>query len=641
MARQIDLENRIRGENSVKSPDAGSGREYLQREYILVITDGQEDLQAAARYLQENVWRIKQQKNRGLDLVLEAVPNVSLAIDFLSQHLFSTSLVIAQKTLPESSGTRFGYVLSNFDHAILTLVIDPYTIRLHGGGDLRVSSIDMPKLLDTVALELKEMRVRRRSLNKMEYHDLEQLADERRSRIINILLNHGDYVIHGRTSEQVTKGFEFLNQVGTWITGIMYPLQAGDIDTATNGWRLAEGAFNWINSSDLTTFGQDQSIAGGYRLGNLKRLIEAKNTIFGFKRTKDYYEAVIFKQASDFYLQLAERNAENASRSRGKVRQLWQNAKLNVPRVVGVLQATQGGIVFMEYKGFTIYPISILEPGYPNILQEAVDSIKNKKSKLSSDILDATWLSATKSLGFWRANPYMDVSGINSVAEMVRYYTQRSQEFFVQILPVFGVNDQRNDAQIANFFAFLYSNSGMRQEDMSLRMDLRVEHLGYKIPDKPLPTLEDVIEATRKDGTINLQRVFEFGVLYDAGGRAMSVPLHHDLSHLKEHPLIMWSPEQATLYTASVLANQHMFTSLQNGRRNDALSWNKILEGIKSGTVEEFNKAYPGFTGYGKTELAIDVYRDLEEARQILVMRLPRLYIQRENQYLVLCRQGL
>ena len=191
--------------------------------------------------------------------------------------------------------------------------------------------------------------------------------------------------------------------------------------------------------------------------------------------------------------------------------------------------------------------------------------------------------------------------------------------------------------RIAAFFGYLNSQLKLQPENTALRLDMRLEHLGLDVGEKLLPTAKDVMYATQHTGATSQQAVDEALVFYDTGGKMHMVPLHHELSHLKEHPLLMWTSKQTQRYTAISLASQQMFTALKRG--NGTIKWYDRLNWAISTPPNEFNMheaatEIPVLQQFGPNEMIIDVYRDSEEARQILTMRLPRLYVRQDRKHL-------
>lgn len=631
-------------ENIVGGDGSGESGEFpvyptMMREFVLYITDGKPEHQKAAAHLQENLGRMVGQSKQGLEFVVQQVPDVLSALTTFKENPLDVVLIVADKRGPETSGWRIKYAINQFDHLVWTGVIDAYTVRdvnTPKGTGHRVTEINPEELAKTLALEVKEMRgLFRKPVYRLSQAEREQIIKERRLAVDRILLDAGDYIIHGKgTQRGIGSADEFDPNMG--VTAVMFPLRAGDLDTASARWqRLLKEKLSTTDLYGVTTFGLDQSIGGGYVLGDLTRM-KPGTPVFGFKRAGSYEEALTFKAATDFQIALAEESSKMSESSRGKLRQMWRMAKLNVPRVVGVLPDEKGAVVFMEYKGLTIYPIGILNPSYPNILQGLIDQIGKggDSSGIAAQVLDATFVTAAKKLGFWRANPNINAPAAD-LAERVKYYADREALFFRQA-SILGIElDNSQLAGIASFFDYLNSQLKLRPEDVALRLDMRVEHLGYETHDKLLPSVEDVIDATTLDGKVNLQEADDHLVFYDAGGKEISVPLHHELSHLKEHPLIRWNQLQAQRYTAIALTSQQMFEALK--KRNGALKWYDLLNSLIAASPDSFDaqsiaQYIPDIANFGPNELIIDVYRDLEEARQILVMRLPRLYIRQDRQ---------
>lgn len=608
-------------------------------EYILFVTEGIPELKAAALYLQENLERlIKTEKIYPKALVLN-VPDVSSAIHAYYNNPLDVALIIAQKKGQNASGSRIAYLLDSFDRPSLTKVIDPYILRnLQAPMSLgrRAAKVNPEQLAQTVALYFMEMRERsRKPIYDLPKEERSRLIHERKSAIDSILLEDGNYIIHGAEKYML----DFLNDfdLSMLIEYIMRPLILGDIDTATSRWFRIKNQMGAINLHGIVTFGADQSIAGGYKVADLTKP-ENQNGIFGLKAAPNYEDAVTFKIASDFHNRLAEEASRNSQTARGKLRQIWRSAKINVPNVLGVLSDDEKGIVFMEYRGLSIYPINILSKDYPDILQELLDYQKkvSERGKLASQLLDATFVAASRGLGFWRANPYMSAPHPDFADERQRYYEGREAQFFKDI-KLLGVN--LTDAQlerVTSFFHWLNSNLKLRPEDAALRMDMRLEHLGYYIKDKVLPTAEDAISAAQigNDGKIDLLKAGELLVIYDAGGSKTYVPLHHEVSHLKEHPLLMWSDAQTLRYVAIILASQQMSEALRG--KHNVLKWHETLKEIIETQPNNFSlqdavRYFPVLASFGPNESIIDIYRDFEEGRQILAMRLPRLYISQER----------
>ena len=632
------------------------------KEYVIFVTDGNPELQAAANYLQEHVGvirtylqerekRSRSGKQPQLPTVeILPIPDVNAAIRAFYANPIDVALIIAQKRGPETSGRRIRYLLEDFDHLVWTGVVDAYTVRDAGRPNdtgYRVNEINPEQLIDTVALELNEMRsLFRQPVYRLSENDRKDLAASRRRTIDQILLEHGDYIILGQNTQKDTSD---VGQMDTpmWITSVMIALRVGDVDTATARWQRAKKGMDTLGQYGITTFGLDQSIAGGYRVGDLTKLEQRGKPVFGLKRTITFEEAEAYKSATDFHLNLAERNRIAAGVSKSRItKHMLQTANLNVPRVIGVLNDEKSsGVVFMEYKGLCIYPISILAPGTPNILQELIDKAEQggEGGKLASDLIDMTFVKAATKAGFWRANPFTELQP-STVQAQPEYYSSREKKLVSQA-SLFGITlSEAQLDRIGSFFNYLNSQLKLGPEDLALRMDLRVEHLGYDVNEKLRPTAEDILSATQNGGRIEPQFVDQGLVFYDTGGVMTLVPLHHEISHLKEHPLTRWTKSQTQRYTAIALASQQMFESLK--RKNGAQKWHETLSSIIDTPAEAFNaqtvaRDIPSLAYFGPNETIIDIYRDLEEARQILAMRLPRIFIRQDGQRLATEQTGL
>ncbi|MBI2581020.1 hypothetical protein HYV85_04410 [Candidatus Woesearchaeota archaeon] len=642
------LEGLVNGEsggNGCESDKAGQTSpvsEYWSKEYVLVITDRKKELEAAALYLQKNLAGMVKKPRNGLELIVLAVPDVQSALNLYSENPFDVALVVAEKRGLETSGRRFKYVIEEFDHLVFTGVVDAYTKRdasAPKGAGSRVTAIEPNELAKTVALELEEMQRFRKPVSSISKEERYQLANERRMLIKRKLAEEPGYVLHG---EGVQKDLSYAEgDPGMLIAHVMLPLQLGDIDTATVRWQRAKKVLAQMALEGIVTFGMDQSIGGGYVVGDLIKLGRLRNPVFGYKLTPTHKEASTFKAATDFHKELAEQNSTTQAASKRFLWTVWQMAKLNVPQIIGVLPDGKSGVVFMGYKGFTIYPIGIAQPGYPNILEELI-TLANQNGdlgELASQLLDATFVTAAKKVGFFRANHYAEVPLAADVVERQVYYSQREALLFRQAasLGLLELGEEQLSA-IESFFSYLNSGLKLQPEGNALRLDLRVEHIGFDVEGKVnrlLPTAEDVIEGTQYNGSISPSAVDIKEVFYDVGGKKTPVPLHHEISHLKEHPLLRWDQAQAKRITAIALAAQNMFESLKRG--NDALTWYDRLNWLtsvppnSSSDMQEAAKLIPELASFGSNETLIDVYRDLEEARQILATRLPRLYVRSEK----------
>ncbi|MEK6837928.1 MAG: hypothetical protein AABX69_04715, partial [Nanoarchaeota archaeon] len=380
------------------------------------------------------------------------------------------------------------------------------------------------------------------------------LETDRQRTIDRILLEEGDYVILGRgVQKQVANFNELDTSISMLITSIMFPLRAGDIDTATARWQRARRSFNTLELSGITTFGLDQSVGGGYLVNDLTKLEKSGKPVFGLKKAPDFGEAKTYKAAVDFHIALAEENLGLTYNSKGKMRHIWQLARLNVPRVIGLLPDEKGtGLLFMEYKGLPIYPISLLQAGLPKILEELITYSKEESEHgtLAAQLIDRIFVTAAIKQGFWSANPYLELSPPQP-EERQRYYATKEELFFRQALSLGLVKLTESELErIAAFFGYLNSQLKLQPENTALRLDMRLEHLGLDVGEKLLPTAKDVMYATQHTGATSQQAVDEALVFYDTGGKMHMVPLHHELSHLKEHPLLMWTSKQTQRYTA-------------------------------------------------------------------------------------------
>lgn len=603
-----------------------------EKEYILVITDGRNDLRLAARYLQGR-FKAKEKNKRSPPNVVEC-DDISSAIQFYREHPFSIPLVVADESDPYSTGARFLFVQSSIEHPAFTNVADAYTMITREGGIYRVREIDLESFGKTIDLQLRGMRLRRRISSEYISRDLNALAENRRGTLDRILLEHGDYIFYKKPSESVTKALKLLNKPHNWIAAALRPLRAGDFDTASSVWNIIEDGIMLADPLDIAIIGEDQSMGGGYLIDDLSS-VRPDLPVDGFKRTKTYLDAHALKEVADFYAKLEHENSRNAANSKGGIESLWQIAKLNGPEILDILAAQKGGIVFMRNRGFTICPIGTLKP-YPNLLQDAAEmkaSLDTLVSSMGSQLLDATLIGASQKLGFWRANPHSKVDHGGAVQERRNYYTTHETMFFEQVGNVFGKTKEADIKIVRDFFGYINNWLNPLPEDMGLRLDLRVEHLGYDIPGKHLPKAQDVIDAIKQNASsIDYRRAYNYQVIYDIDGSTIVVPLHHELSHYKEHPILSMDMREAQRYTAAALAYQTAFGLLKEGREREAMIWYeavKLLEadkGIPSILNTLLYASFQGFSEFGKNELLIDIYRDLDEARQILTIRLPRLY---------------
>ncbi len=633
-------ENGNHGEELLTLPTVQRGN----KEYVVVVTDGRPELQAAADYLQQTLSGLVKLPKNSLELIVLQVPNVDVALQTYYEHPLDVALIVAEKRGPVSSGRRIKYVLDEFDHLVWTGVVDAYTVRdiktPKSVGE-RVTEIDQQQLAKTIALELKEMRsLFRKPVYRLSNEERRQLENQRRRRIDGILLEDGDYVIHGMgVQKQVASLDEMDTDIGMLITSIMFPLRAGEIDTATARWQRARTRFNTPELSGITTFGLDQSVGGGYVVSDLTKLAKGGKPVFGLKRAPHLEEAENYKAAADFHTSLAELNSGHVHTSKGRMRQIWQLARLNFPRVIGVLpDEKEAGVVFMEYKGLPIYPISVLQPGLPRILEELIAYSKEEgeQGKLAAQLIDNISVTAAIKQGFWNANPYVDTPPYNP-EERQRYYATREALLFSQASSLGLVRLTESELErIAAFFGYLNAQLKLRPEDVALRLDMRLEHLGFDVGEKLLPSAKDVMYGVQDGGAISQQAVDETLVFYDTGGKMHLVPLHHELSHLKEHPLLMWTDKQTQRYTAISLASRQMFEALKVG--NGTLKWYDVLNSVITTQPHEFNLQeaavkIPNLQQFGTNEMIIDVYRDAEEARQILAMRLPRLYARQDRRH--------
>ncbi|MEK6837479.1 MAG: hypothetical protein AABX69_02405, partial [Nanoarchaeota archaeon] len=100
-----------------------------REEYVIIITDGKPELQAAARFLQENPGGLVGFSRNNLELVVLEAQDVKSALSIYYKHPLDVALIVAEKRGLETSGRRIKYLLEYFDHLVWTGVVDAYTLR--------------------------------------------------------------------------------------------------------------------------------------------------------------------------------------------------------------------------------------------------------------------------------------------------------------------------------------------------------------------------------------------------------------------------------------------------------------------------------------------------------------------------------
>ncbi len=154
------------------------------KEYILFVTDGSEEIQAAADYLREKISITPRQPKDRLELVVQSVPDFDSAIQFWKEFVLETLLVVADKRTRESTGVRFKIIQSDADHETYTGVVDAYTVRTKDGNAYKVTEIYPELLIQTIInLEVNEMRKLRMPLAKWDEGKKEAQRQKRRARI--------------------------------------------------------------------------------------------------------------------------------------------------------------------------------------------------------------------------------------------------------------------------------------------------------------------------------------------------------------------------------------------------------------------------------------------------------------------------
>lgn len=185
---------------------------FPEKEYVFVVTEGNEDTRKAVRYAQRHIGpalREAQEKvgvaDSGLELVIRQLPSFLPTITAWEQHLLETLLLVADKRDPNSPGAKLKLFHSDIDTQLLTAVVDTHAIRTEPGEPSRKAQTINPELFTrTLALEIVEVRRDRAKFGLMDH---QQRLTHAKELLTNLRTYLPIYSPFFRTKKEITNGF--------------------------------------------------------------------------------------------------------------------------------------------------------------------------------------------------------------------------------------------------------------------------------------------------------------------------------------------------------------------------------------------------------------------------------------------------
>ena len=616
------------------------------RKYIVVVAEDKE-LKQAAQYLKEDLIG-----ERGVTDIVE-LPDMESTIKFWLEHPFDVPLIVADMRDPVISvGSRLNYVRSLTDPELSTGVINPYGIRYEEAGngdttrmDTNVTEIERGSFVNTIKLELADMtgiRKRRGGVESISFDQQkrEVLAANRRRKVDSLIHQHGDYIMKGlpKLPAEIVNNPEnirrmrikdLMNRPEYFIQEMMRYIDPEDPDKQDNNLigdiaaTLEELIGLGTRRSGTVIFGEE-SLGGPYTLDERTLLESRGKTPLGYKPLGAFEEAKERKNATDFHLHLREANKKKANLE-DDVGRLWYRAMLNPPEIKGVVPVNEHGNIKNHGAMITVFK----GLGLGQIILPELNQAINEGYQLAVQLRAATLEVTMERFGFWRANPFIEVS---AVADTPVYYTSKEGRFFRLASGIFNLGLKEEDfADIDRYLTAVNSRLIVDPSDLGLRMDLKWYNLGYALEKQPQPTAKDVIGAVNAGGLVGRNKVRDLLVNYDLDGIKVLVPRHHDFSHIETDPLTQFKgQEESQLYLGKSILDERMFMALNAGNNAMALDLSNQVTAMLGGHLKPFD--VPELRDYEEriatpNRPVTNFYRCLEEAEQILHTRLPRVIV--------------